>query len=188
MRNLNVRVENRGELTISFCGSKERDKDNMLCEMDVTLPPPRNDPDVRADVSASLFMLLVSLLNQHQRRYLIPFFSLQKTPVEFFGLPFDDAILHEAPFEGSYGILTACKGVLRDIGQERIYDDHKELVSKALEREVKKSFLMELSKLDLDDRQRCFDKIVSALENGGEGLKRVRDRLIEGVWNEIINK
>ena len=103
-------------------------------------------------------------------------------------MPFDDAILHEAPFEGSYGILTACKGVLRDIGLEHIYDDHKDVVSKLSEREVKKSFLMELSKLDLEDRQRCFDKIVSALENGGEGLKRVRDRLIEGVWNEIINK
>ena len=47
LKNLKVRVENRGELTISFCGSKERDEDNMLCEMDVTLPP-RNDRDVSA--------------------------------------------------------------------------------------------------------------------------------------------
>ena len=37
---------NQGELTISFCGSEERDEDNMLCEMDVTLPPSTNDLDV----------------------------------------------------------------------------------------------------------------------------------------------
>ena len=48
LRNLNVRVEKRGELTVSFCGSKERDEDNMLCEMDVTLPPSTNNPDVSA--------------------------------------------------------------------------------------------------------------------------------------------
>ena len=102
-------------------------------------------------------------------------------------MSFDDAILHEAPFEGSYGILTACEGVLRDIGRGHIYDRHKDLVSKHPEKEVKKSFLMELSRLDLEHRQRCFDEIVSTLENGVEGLKRVRDHLIEGVWNEIID-
>ena len=37
---------NQGELTISFCGSEERDEGNMLCEMDVTLPPSTNDLDV----------------------------------------------------------------------------------------------------------------------------------------------
>ena len=37
---------NQGELTISFCRSEERDEDNMLCEMDVTLPPSTNDLDV----------------------------------------------------------------------------------------------------------------------------------------------
>ena len=37
---------NQGELTISFCGSEERDEGNMLCEMDVTLPPSANDLDV----------------------------------------------------------------------------------------------------------------------------------------------
>ena len=114
-------------------------------------------------------------------------FFLQKTPVEFFGLPFEDAILHEAPFEGSNGILTACNGVLHAIGHGRIYDDHKELISKSLEREVKKSFLMELSKLDPEHKQRCFDEIVSTLEEGGEGLRHIRDRLIEGEWNEIMD-
>ena len=48
-RHLTVRVEYRGELTVgSFCGGKERDKDNMLFEMDVMLPPTRNGSDVSA--------------------------------------------------------------------------------------------------------------------------------------------
>ena len=68
-------------------------------------------------------------------------------------MPFDDDTLHEAPFEGSYGILTACKGVLHQIGQERFYDDHKELISKLPGREVKKSFLKELSKLNPENKQ-----------------------------------
>ena len=46
-RHLKVRVENRGELTVgSFCESKERDKDNTICEMDVTLPHSRKYPDL----------------------------------------------------------------------------------------------------------------------------------------------
>ena len=113
-------------------------------------------------------------------------FFFQKTPVEFFGLPFDDAILHEAPFEGPYGILTACIRVLRDIRQGHIYDYHKDLVSKRPEREVKKSFLMELSRLDLEHKQRCFNAIVNSLKKGGEDLKRIRGHLIKGVWNKII--
>ena len=100
-------------------------------------------------------------------------------------MPFDDDTLHEAPFEGSYGMLTACKGVLHQSGQEDIYHDHKERISKLPEREVKKSFLKELSKLDPENKQRCFDEIVSALKEGGEDLRRIRDHLIEGVWNKI---
>ncbi|XP_015747896.1 PREDICTED: uncharacterized protein LOC107327669 isoform X3 [Acropora digitifera] len=150
LQNLRVRVEKEGDLTISFCGSEELDENNMLCEMDVELPPPKNDPVLAAD----------------------------KTPVEFFGLPFDDETLHEAPFEGSNGILTACNGVLHDIGRRDIYDDH--LRSKfPFERDALKSFLRELSKLDPEHKQRCFDEIVSTLEKGGKGLKHIRDRLIK---------
>ena len=100
-------------------------------------------------------------------------------------MPFDDDTLHEAPFEGPYGILTACKGVLDRVGQEHIYDYHKELISKRPGREVKKSFLMELSKLDPQDKQECFDKIDRTLKEGGEGLRHIRGHLIEGVWNKI---
>ena len=95
-------------------------------------------------------------------------------------MPFDDAILHEAPFEGSYGILTACEGVLQDIRQGHIYDHH--IVSKDPE-----SFLMALSRLDPEHKQKCFDEIVNTLAKGGEGANRVRDRLMEGVWNKIID-
>lgn len=45
-KNLKVRVVDQGELTVSFCRSQNRDEDNMLCELDVTLPPPSSDPDV----------------------------------------------------------------------------------------------------------------------------------------------
>ena len=38
-----------GELTVSFRKNQEQDEDNMLCELDLTLPPPTfNDPDVSA--------------------------------------------------------------------------------------------------------------------------------------------
>ena len=115
------------------------------------------------------------------------FFFRQKTPVEFFGLPFDDDIFRDAPFEGPHGILTSCNGVLRDIGRERIYDDYLDLFSKSPEREVKEKFLMELSKLHPEYKQRCFDNIVSALEKGVKGLGHIRDPLIEGLWNGIID-
>ena len=112
------------------------------------------------------------------------FLLLQETPVDFFGLPFDDDTLHEARLLGSDGILTACKGVLDDIGRGDIYDDH--LRSRLpTEREVMQSFLRELSELDPEHKQKCFNEIVSTLEKGGDGLKHIRDRLIEGVWNEI---
>ena len=77
--------------------------------------------------------------------------------------------------------------MLPKIGQGHIYYYHEDLVSKRPEREVKKSFLMELSRLDLEHKQRCFNAIVNSLKKGGEGLKRIRDHLIEGVWNKIID-
>ena len=94
-------------------------------------------------------------------------------------MPFDDAILLKAPFEGPYGILTACKEMLNDIGQGRIYDHHKGS-------EDPKNFLMALSRLDPEHKESCFYKIVSTLEKGGVGPNSVRDHLMEGVWNKII--
>ena len=102
-------------------------------------------------------------------------------------MPFDDKILSDARCDGPHGILTSCEGVLRDICRERIYDDYMDLLSKRPKREVKEKFLMELSKLHPQYKQRCFDSIVSALEEGGGGMEHMRDRLIEGLWNGIID-
>ena len=104
----------------------------------------------------------------------------QKTPVEFFGLPFGDETLHDAPLAGPYGILTACSGVLQDIGKGDVYNNHLHLASKCSEADVKKKFLMALSNLSPQDQQNCFDNIVDKLEEGGPGLQHIKDRLIEG--------
>ncbi|XP_074606327.1 uncharacterized protein LOC141859379 [Acropora palmata] len=154
LQNVDVCVQNRGKVTVSFYKTKERDEGNRLCKMNVKLPPSTKDPD--------------------------------KTPVEFFGLPFDDEIFRDADCDGPHGILTSCNGVLRDICRERIYDDYMDLLSKRPEREVKEKFLMEISKLHPQYKQRCFDSIVSALEEGGKGMEHIRDRLIEA--QEKIDK
>ena len=92
-------------------------------------------------------------------------------------MPFDDAILLKAPLEGPYGILTACREVLHEIGQGRIYDHHKGS-------EDPKNFLMALSRLDPEHKERCFDKIVSTLAKSDEGPNSVvRNHLMKGVWN-----
>lgn len=36
------------ELTVSFRKNQEQDEANMLCELELTLPPTFNDPDVSA--------------------------------------------------------------------------------------------------------------------------------------------
>ena len=46
LKYLKIRVEKRGDLIVSFFKSQERDEDDMLCELEVTLPPQRADPDV----------------------------------------------------------------------------------------------------------------------------------------------
>ena len=53
---------NQGELTISFCGREDRDEGNMLCEMDVTLPPSTNDLDV--SVFKVFFIHAVSFIGE----------------------------------------------------------------------------------------------------------------------------
>ena len=106
--------------------------------------------------------------------------SPQKTPVEFFGLPFDDQALRDASLMGRYGILTACNGVLQDIGKGEVYNEHLDLASKFSETEVMKKFLMTLSKLSPQDRQKCFDSIVDKLGEGGLGLEHIKDRLVKG--------
>ena len=48
-----VLVENQGQLTASICGSQEGDEDDILCVLNVTLPP-RNDNDVQLSLPESL--------------------------------------------------------------------------------------------------------------------------------------
>ena len=43
------------------------------------------------------------------------------------------------------------------------------------------SFLMVISRLDPEHKQRCFDEILNTLAKGGQGPNRVRDHLMEGV-------
>ena len=104
----------------------------------------------------------------------------QKTPVEFFGLPFGDKTLHDAPLAGPYGILTACSGVLQEIGIGDVYNNLLDSASKCSEADVKKNFLKTLSKLSPQDQQKCFGHIVDKLEKGGQGLQHIKDRLMEG--------
>lgn len=109
-------------------------------------------------------------------------FSSQETPVEFFGLPFDDDILHEARFVGEDGILTACSGVLHDIGKREIYSNHLDLFTKMSEGDAMKSFLMALSRLPQEDQQQCFDAIVGKLEEGGTGMCNIKNHLEKGTF------
>ncbi|XP_068737301.1 uncharacterized protein [Montipora capricornis] len=43
LKSLQISLVNPGDLTVSFYGSQERDEDNMLCELEVQLPPQRAD-------------------------------------------------------------------------------------------------------------------------------------------------
>ena len=95
-------------------------------------------------------------------------------------MPFSDTTFGDIPFDGQYGILTACEGVLQEIKREQIYDKYLELKSEMGLRAAKESFLAELSKLPQEYKERCFDNIVSALGEGGEGLEGIRYRLLEG--------
>ena len=50
---LKVLVQNQGQLTASICGGQEPDEDDILCELNVTLPP-RNDTDVPLSLPEAL--------------------------------------------------------------------------------------------------------------------------------------
>ena len=52
--NVPVYVMKRGALTVEFCSSRDRDKDNLLCEMEVTVPPQQRDPDVSVVIQSTV--------------------------------------------------------------------------------------------------------------------------------------
>ena len=104
-------------------------------------------------------------------------FYSQKTPIEFFGLPFHDEILHCANLTGVDGMLTACSGVLQDIGKRRIYDDHLSLPPTG---ETKESFFRELAKLAPEDQEKCFGRIVTTLNDSEGDVEHVKNHLLNG--------
>ena len=58
-----VLVENQGQLTASICGSQEGDEDDILCELNVILPP-RNDNDVQLSLPESLSKSFVTVFRE----------------------------------------------------------------------------------------------------------------------------
>ena len=52
-KNLNVQLVAGEELTVWFCKKQERDEDNMLCILDLTLPPTFNDPGVSVVINCN---------------------------------------------------------------------------------------------------------------------------------------
>ena len=62
--NVPVYVIRRGALTVEFCSSRDRVEDNLLCEMEVTVPPQQRDPDVSVVIQSTVpikcsFLLII---------------------------------------------------------------------------------------------------------------------------------
>ena len=102
-------------------------------------------------------------------------FSLQKTPVEFFGVPLNDAHLLDA--DAGY-VLAACRGFVSD----ELYQGHfTRLTSGNQTRtQVLKSFLENLAGLDSKSQDDCFNAIVNILKESKDGSIHVAKRLREG--------
>ena len=101
-------------------------------------------------------------------------FSLQKTPVEFFGVPLYDAHLLDA--DVGY-VLAACRGIVSD----ELYQAHFTRLASGNQAptQVLKSFLENIAGLDSKSQDDCFDAIVIQQETE-EGSLHVAKRLREG--------
>ena len=102
--------------------------------------------------------------------------SLQKTPVEFFGVPLDDAHLLDA--DVGY-VLAACRGFVSD----ELYQGHFTRLTSGnrTPTQVLKSFLENLAELDSEKQNGCFEAIVEMHEYMNEdGSAHVVKRLREG--------
>ena len=103
-------------------------------------------------------------------------FSLQKTPVEFFGVPLDDAHLLDA--DVGY-VLAACRGFVSN----ELYQEHFTRLTSGnrTPSQVLKSFLENFAELDSEHQDGCFDAIVKMHEEmNEEGSVHVVKRLREG--------
>ena len=104
-------------------------------------------------------------------------FSLQKTPVEFFGVPLNDADLLDA--DVGY-VLAACRGFVSD----EVYQGHVSRLTSGHETptQVLKSFFENLAKLDPKHQDGCFEAIVKVhKEMNEEGSVHVVKRLQGGI-------
>ena len=103
-------------------------------------------------------------------------FSLQKTPVEFFGVPLNDAHLLDADVGC---VLGACRGSVSD----EVYKKHFTRLTSGNQTptQVLKSFLENLAELDSEKQNGCFEAIVKVhKELYEEGSVHVVHRLQEG--------
>ena len=103
-------------------------------------------------------------------------FSLQKTPVEFFGVPLNDAHLLEA--DAGY-VLGACRRFVSD----ELYQVHFTRLTSGNQTpsQVLKSFLENLADFDPEQQDGCFDAIVKIHKKMNEdGTAHVVKRLREG--------
>ena len=85
----------------------------------------------------------------------------------------DHSDLTEAPLTE---MLAACKGVLQEIGQGKIYERH---MGGSKQADVTE-FFKDLSMLSLEEQQVCFDRIAAFLIDRGTGVEHVANRLLKG--------
>ena len=103
-------------------------------------------------------------------------FSLQKTPVEFFGVPLDDKHLLDA--DVGY-VLAACRGFV----SSELYQKHFTRLTSGNRTppQVLKSFLENFAELDSEHQDGCFDAIVKMHKEMNEGgSAHVVERLRKG--------
>ena len=103
-------------------------------------------------------------------------FTLQKTPVEFFGVPLNDQTLLDA--DPNY-VLSACRPFL----SKDTYEEHFIHLNSGYRtpKQALMSLLQVVAGLDPNRQDECFEAVVSALrEASNEGFLHVIERLQEG--------
>ena len=103
-------------------------------------------------------------------------FTLQKTPVEFFGVPLNDQMLLDA--DPKY-VLSACRPFL----SKDTYEEHFIHLNSGYRtpKQVLMSLLQFVAGLDPNSQDECFEAVVSALrEASNEGFLHVIERLQKG--------
>ena len=103
-------------------------------------------------------------------------FTLQKTPVEFFGVPLNDQTLLDS--DPNY-VLSACRPFLSN----DTYEEHVNHLNSGYRtpKQALMSLLQVVAGLDSNRQDECFEAVVSALrEASNEGFLHVIERLQEG--------